>query len=165
MPAPDDTTDPATSAPSKGGAIPPAGGMTYAAAGVDIEAGDKVVDRIKPVLKRTHGPRVMGLHGAFAGMFRLDFNESLFKRNYKDPVLVACTDGVGTKVMLAIEMGRLDTIGIDCVAMNVNDLIVQGAVPPALLLPVALYETRFPMTPTGLFAAAPSMPWKTMGPP
>ena len=103
--------------------------MTYAAAGVDIEAGDAVVDRIKPVLKRTHGPRVMGLHGAFAGMFRLDYNESLFKRNYKDPVLVACTDGVGTKVMLAIEMGRLDTIGIDCVAMNVNDLIVQGAEP------------------------------------
>ena len=103
--------------------------MTYADAGVDIEAGDEVVDRIKPVLKRTHGPRVMGLHGAFAGMFRLDFNESLFKRNYKDPVLVACTDGVGTKVMLAIEMDRLDTIGIDCVAMNVNDLIVQGAEP------------------------------------
>ena len=108
---------------------PKTSGMTYAAAGVDIEAGDAVVDRIKPVLKRTHGPRVMGLHGAFAGMFRLDYNESLFKRNYKDPVLVACTDGVGTKVMLAIEMDRLDTIGIDCVAMNVNDLIVQGAEP------------------------------------
>ncbi len=105
------------------------GGMTYAGAGVDIDAGDEVVDRIKPVLKRTHGQRVMGLHGAFAGMFRLDYNEILFKRNYKDPVLVACTDGVGTKVMLAIEMGRLDTIGIDCVAMNVNDLIVQGAEP------------------------------------
>jgi phosphoribosylformylglycinamidine cyclo-ligase len=103
--------------------------MTYAGAGVDIDAGDEVVDRIKPVLKRTHGQRVMGLHGAFAGMFRLDYNESLFKRNYKDPVLVACTDGVGTKVMLAIEMNRLDTIGIDCVAMNVNDLIVQGAEP------------------------------------
>ena len=109
--------------------IPKPSGMTYAAAGVDIEAGDAVVDRIKPILKRTHGPRVMGLHGAFAGMFRLDYNESLFKRNYKDPVLVACTDGVGTKVMLAIEMDRLDTIGIDCVAMNVNDLIVQGAEP------------------------------------
>lgn len=108
---------------------PSASGLTYAEAGVDIDAGDEVVDRIKPVLKRTHGPRVMGLHGAFAGMFRLDYNESLFKRNYADPVLVACTDGVGTKVMLAIEMDRLDTIGIDCVAMNVNDLIVQGAEP------------------------------------
>ena len=129
MSAPEDTTDPPTDASSEGGAVPPPGGMTYAAAGVDIEAGDEVVDRIKPIVKRTHGPRVMGLHGAFAGMFRLDFNESLFKRNYRDPVLVACTDGVGTKVMLAIEMGRLDTIGIDCVAMNVNDLIVQGAEP------------------------------------
>ena len=104
-------------------------GMTYAEAGVDIEAGDEVVRMIKPALRRTYSPRVMGLHGAFAGMFRLDFNESLFKRNYRDPVLVACTDGVGTKVMLAIEMDRLDTIGIDCVAMNVNDLIVQGAEP------------------------------------
>ena len=117
-----DSSDPRPSSPTSTG-------MTYAAAGVDIDAGDEVVDRIKPILKRTHGPRVMGRHGAFAGMFRLDYNESLFKRNYSDPVLVACTDGVGTKVMLAIEMGRLDTIGIDCVAMNVNDLIVQGAEP------------------------------------
>ncbi|MEE2971780.1 MAG: phosphoribosylformylglycinamidine cyclo-ligase [Planctomycetota bacterium] len=117
-----DSSDPRPSSPTSTG-------MTYAAAGVDIDAGDEVVDRIKPILKRTHGPRVMGRHGAFAGMFRLDYNESLFKRNYSDPVLVACTDGVGTKVMLAIEMGRFDTIGIDCVAMNVNDLIVQGAEP------------------------------------
>ena len=107
----------------------PEDGMTYAKAGVDIDAGDEVVRRIKPALRRTHSSRVMGLHGAFAGMFRLDYNESLFKRNYRDPVLVACTDGVGTKVMLAIEMDRLDTIGIDCVAMNVNDLIVEGAEP------------------------------------
>ena len=122
MDRPEETTaEPGTPTPGEG--------MTYAEAGVDIDAGDEVVDRIKPVLRRTHGPRVMGRHGAFAAMFRLDYNESLFKRNYKDPVLVACTDGVGTKVLLAIEMGRLDTIGIDCVAMNVNDLIVQGAEP------------------------------------
>ena len=104
-------------------------GLTYAQAGVDIDAGDEVVDRIKPVLKRTHGPRVLGRHGAFAGMFRLDYNEKLFKRNYRDPVLVACTDGVGTKVLLAAERRIFDTVGIDCVAMNVNDLIVQGAEP------------------------------------
>jgi len=103
--------------------------MTYAAAGVDIDAGDRLVDLIKPAVRRTHGQRVMGQHGAFAGMFRLDFNEQIFQRNYKDPVLVACTDGVGTKVKLAAELDIVDTVGIDCVAMNVNDLIVQGAEP------------------------------------
>ena len=103
--------------------------MTYADAGVDIEAGDRLVDLIKPAVRRTHGQRVMGPHGAFAGMFRLDFNESIFQKNYKDPVLVACTDGVGTKVKLAAELGIINTVGIDCVAMNVNDLIVQGAEP------------------------------------
>jgi len=104
-------------------------GLTYAQAGVDMDAGDRVVDLIKPALRRTHGQRVMGAYGGFGAMFRLDFKERIFRRNYKDPVLVACTDGVGTKVVLAIQMGRLDTIGIDCVAMNVNDLIVQGAEP------------------------------------
>jgi phosphoribosylformylglycinamidine cyclo-ligase len=103
--------------------------LTYAQAGVDIDAGDRLVGLIGRMLRRTHGPRVLGEHGAFAGMFRLDYNEKLFKRNYRDPVLVACTDGVGTKVKLAIEMGICDTVGIDCVAMNVNDLIVQGAEP------------------------------------
>jgi phosphoribosylformylglycinamidine cyclo-ligase len=103
--------------------------MTYAAAGVDIEAGDRAVGLIEAMVRRTHGPRVMGRHGAFAGMFRLDYDEELFQRNYRDPVLVACTDGVGTKVKLAAELGIVDTIGIDCVAMNVNDLIVQGAEP------------------------------------
>jgi phosphoribosylformylglycinamidine cyclo-ligase len=103
--------------------------LTYKEAGVDIEAGDEVVDRIKHILKRTHGPRVIGRHGGFAGMFRLDFNSRLFKRNYRDPVLVGCTDGVGTKVLLAAERRIYDTVGIDCVAMNVNDLIVQGAEP------------------------------------
>jgi len=103
--------------------------MTYAQSGVDIDAGDRTVDLIKSHLKRTYGQRVLGRHGAFAGCFRLDYNERLFKRNYKDPVLVACTDGVGTKVLLAIQMGVHDTIGQDCVAMNVNDMIVQGAEP------------------------------------
>jgi phosphoribosylformylglycinamidine cyclo-ligase len=104
-------------------------GLTYAQAGVDIEAGDRVVDLIGRSIKRTHGPRVLGQFGGFAGMFRLDYNESLFKRNYREPVLVACTDGVGTKVKLAAELGIYNTVGIDCVAMNVNDLIVQGAEP------------------------------------
>ena len=99
--------------------------LTYAAAGVDIDAGDEVVDRIKPIVRRTYSPRVLGLHGAFAGMFKLNGGG----KKYKDPVLVGCTDGVGTKVMLAAEFKIYDTVGIDCVAMNVNDLIVQGAEP------------------------------------
>ncbi len=103
--------------------------LTYADSGVDIEAGDRLVGLIQAMMKRTHGPRVLGEHGGFAGMFRLDFNERLFKRNYKDPVLVACTDGVGTKVKLACDLGIYNTVGIDCVAMNVNDMIVQGAEP------------------------------------
>jgi phosphoribosylformylglycinamidine cyclo-ligase len=103
--------------------------MTYAEAGVSIDAGDRVVDMIRPMVRRTFGPRVIGRHGGFAGMFRLDYNEQLFKRNYRDPVLVACTDGVGTKVKLAIDLETYDTVGIDCVAMNVNDLIVEGADP------------------------------------
>lgn len=114
--------------------------MTYAASGVDIEAGDRAVDLIKHALRRTHGPRVIGRHGAFAGMFRLDYNEKLFQRNYKDPVLVACTDGVGTKVKLAADLGILDSVGIDCVAMNVNDLIVQGAEPLFFLDYLGLHQ-------------------------
>ncbi|MFI4859570.1 MAG: phosphoribosylformylglycinamidine cyclo-ligase [Phycisphaerales bacterium JB063] len=114
--------------------------MTYADSGVDIEAGDAVVGLIKHHMRRTYGPRVLGKHGAFAGCFRLDYNEKLFKRNYKDPVLVACTDGVGTKVQLAAQLGILDTIGQDCVAMNVNDLIVQGAEPLFFLDYVGIHK-------------------------
>ena len=103
--------------------------MTYAGAGVSIEAGDHVVELIRSQMRRTYGPRVLSRHGEYAGMFRLDFNEKLFQRNYRDPVLVSCTDGVGTKVKLAVQMNVHDTIGQDCVAMNVNDMIVQGAEP------------------------------------
>jgi len=116
------------------------GPLTYASSGVDIEAGDRVVGLIEHMMKRTYGPRVMGKHGAFAGMFRLDYNEKLFKRNYRDPVLVACTDGVGTKVKLACELMVYNTVGIDCVAMNVNDLIVQGAEPLFLLDYLGLHK-------------------------
>jgi phosphoribosylformylglycinamidine cyclo-ligase len=103
--------------------------MTYAQSGVDIDAGDRMVDMIRQHMTRTYGPRVVGKFGGFAGLFRLDFNEKLFKRNYRDPVLVACTDGVGSKVKLAAELGIYDTVGQDVVAMNVNDMIVQGAEP------------------------------------
>jgi phosphoribosylformylglycinamidine cyclo-ligase len=103
--------------------------MTYRQAGVDIEAGDKMVDLIRPLVERTYSPRVMGPYGGFAGLFRLDYNEKLFQRNYKEPVLVGCTDGVGTKLKVAFAMNKVDTVGIDLVAMNVNDLICCGAEP------------------------------------
>lgn len=105
---------------------------------MDIEAGDKFVASIGSLLRRTHGQRVIPNPGGFAGLLRLDYNEQLFKHNFKDPVLVACADGVGTKVHLAIEMGRHDTVGIDLVAMNVNDLIVQGGEPLLFLDYVAV---------------------------
>jgi phosphoribosylformylglycinamidine cyclo-ligase len=103
--------------------------MTYKQAGVDINAGDEMVDMIRPMVERTYSPRVMGPYGSFAGMFRLDYNEKLFKRNYKEPVLIGCTDGVGTKLKVAFMMDKLDTVGIDLVAMNVNDLICCGGEP------------------------------------
>ena len=74
---------------------------TYAESGVDIDANDVMVERIRSSVSSTFGPRVIDLPGGFAGMFRLDYDEKIFKRNYKNPVLVACTDGVGTKVKLA----------------------------------------------------------------
>ncbi|QOJ00251.1 MAG: phosphoribosylformylglycinamidine cyclo-ligase [Phycisphaeraceae bacterium] len=104
-------------------------GLTYADAGVDIHEKDSFTESLSSVMKKTFGPRVIPNPGGFAGLFRLDYKKSLFSRNYKDPVLVACADGVGTKVKLAAELGVYDTVGIDLVAMNVNDLIVQGAEP------------------------------------
>jgi phosphoribosylformylglycinamidine cyclo-ligase len=103
--------------------------ITYADAGVDIEAADRMVAMIARHVRRTYSRRVLGPFDGFAGCFRLDFSEKLFRRNYRDPVLVSCTDGVGTKVKLAAQMKVYDTVGQDLVAMSVNDLIVQGAEP------------------------------------
>ncbi|MFA9459417.1 phosphoribosylformylglycinamidine cyclo-ligase [Thiohalorhabdus methylotrophus] len=97
--------------------------LTYRDAGVDIAAGDAFVDRIKPLVKRTSRPEVLGGLGGFGGLFRLA------SESYRDPVLVAGTDGVGTKLRLAIELDRHDGVGVDLVAMCVNDLIVCGAEP------------------------------------
>jgi phosphoribosylformylglycinamidine cyclo-ligase len=99
------------------------GGLTYAGAGVDIDAGNRMVDLIKPLVRATARRGADAEIGGFGGVF------DLARAGFKDPVLVAATDGVGTKVKLAIETGRHDTIGIDLVAMSVNDLIVQGAEP------------------------------------
>ncbi|MEQ9459768.1 MAG: phosphoribosylformylglycinamidine cyclo-ligase [Phycisphaeraceae bacterium] len=104
-------------------------GLSYAESGVDIDAGDRAVERILGHLKKTHTQRVLANDGGFAGLFRLDYNEKLFQRNYRDPVLVSSTDGVGTKVLLAIQMDHHATIGQDLVAMSVNDMVVQGAEP------------------------------------
>ena len=98
-------------------------GFTYAQAGVDIDAGNRMVDLIKPLVRATARPGADAEIGGFAGLFDLK------RAGFSDPVLVAATDGVGTKVKIAIETGRHDTIGIDLVAMSVNDLVVQGAEP------------------------------------
>ncbi|MCE5187105.1 MAG: phosphoribosylformylglycinamidine cyclo-ligase [Planctomycetaceae bacterium] len=103
--------------------------VSYKESGVNIDANDRMVERISRSVASTHGPRVIGLENGFAGLFRLDYDEKLFKRNYRHPVLVACTDGVGTKVLIAQKAGRFDSVGIDLVAMSVNDMIVQGAEP------------------------------------
>ena len=103
--------------------------MTYKDAGVDLEAADDMVGRLGPLVRRTYSPRVLDDFGSFAGAFRLDYANGLLKRNYRDPVLTACTDGVGTKLKVAFAMDVLDTVGIDLVAMSVNDLICCGAEP------------------------------------
>ena len=92
-------------------------------------------------MRSTYGPRVHKTrHGGFAGLFHLDYDEQIFRRNYRNPVLVGCTDGVGTKVLLASKMNRLSTIGIDLVAMNVNDLITCGAEPLFFLDYLAVHK-------------------------
>jgi phosphoribosylformylglycinamidine cyclo-ligase len=97
-------------------------GITYRDAGVDIDAGDELVERIKPLVRRTHRPEVLAGIGGFGALVELP-------TGYKQPVLVSGTDGVGTKLRLAIDTGRHDTIGIDLVAMCANDVVVQGAEP------------------------------------
>jgi phosphoribosylformylglycinamidine cyclo-ligase len=96
--------------------------LTYRDAGVDIDAGNEVVERIKPLVRRTMRPEVLGGVGLFGGLFDLS-------HRYKEPVLVSGTDGVGTKLILAKQLNRHDSIGQDLVAMCVNDVLVQGAEP------------------------------------
>jgi phosphoribosylformylglycinamidine cyclo-ligase len=102
--------------------------VTYKSAGLDLELYEQAMARLPAIMKRTHTPRVMDLPGGFAGLFRMD-NSAEFRRNYKEPVLVSGTDGVGTKLKVAIKLGVFDTVGIDLVAMSVNDCLCLGAEP------------------------------------
>ncbi|HKS17572.1 MAG TPA: AIR synthase related protein, partial [Planctomycetota bacterium] len=102
--------------------------ITYVDAGVNQAAKDKAVDSILSMARRTHDSAVIDIPWGFAGLYSLR-NSPLFDKSYRNPVLVACTDGVGTKIRLAQRMDKHDTVGIDLVAMSVNDLIVTGARP------------------------------------
>jgi phosphoribosylformylglycinamidine cyclo-ligase len=97
--------------------------LTYAAAGVDVEAGEKAVALMRAAVESTHDPRVLGGIGGFAGLLSLDSSR------YRDPVLASSADGVGTKLLVAQELDRHDTVGIDLVAMVVDDVVVAGAEP------------------------------------
>ena len=111
---------------------------TYKDAGVDLDVYAESMSRLPRLMQRTFSPRVLDNAGGFAGLFRLDFDGKLFARNYRDPVLVSGTDGVGTKLKIAQQTQQHDTVGIDLVAMCVNDLLCTGAEPLFFLDYVAM---------------------------
>lgn len=114
------------------------GKATYKSAGVDLDLYNQAMQRLPRLLARTMTPRVIPLEQGFAGLFALDFSAPLFARRYREPVLVACTDGVGTKLKVASLAGVHHTVGIDLVAMSVNDALCVGAEPLFFLDYVAL---------------------------
>ncbi|MBN2473825.1 MAG: phosphoribosylformylglycinamidine cyclo-ligase [Pirellulales bacterium] len=118
---------------------------TYKDAGVNLELYGEAMARLPHLVSRTHTPRVLRLDGGFAGLFQLDFANPLFARNYRDPVLVSCTDGVGTKLKVALLTGVHSTVGIDLVAMSVNDAICCGAEPLFFLDYVAMSHDDPPL--------------------
>jgi phosphoribosylformylglycinamidine cyclo-ligase len=103
--------------------------LTYRDAGLDLDLYEQTIAGMMPLLKRTHTPRVLDGLGGFASLFSLDYNCRLFAKNYRHPVLVACTDGVGSKLKVAGLMNKHDTVGIDLVAMSVNDALCTGGEP------------------------------------
>ena len=124
----DEKDGPAPARPSSAPSAP-----AYAAAGVDLDHDEAFIEDVKEIAKGTFRPEVLSSIGGFAGMFKAP-------DRYREPVFVAATDGVGTKLKLACQIGRYDTIGIDCVAMVVNDLVVQGAEPIVFLDYIAMGE-------------------------
>jgi phosphoribosylformylglycinamidine cyclo-ligase len=121
------------------------GKATYKDAGVDLDKYRHAMARLPQLVNRTHSPRVLPLAGGFAGLFRLDFENDLFARRYRDPVLVSCTDGVGTKLKVAQLAGKHDTVGIDLVAMSINDAICCGSEPLFFLDYVAMSHDDPPL--------------------
>jgi phosphoribosylformylglycinamidine cyclo-ligase len=103
--------------------------LTYRTAGLDLDTYDQTIAGIAPFLRRTHTPRVLDGFGGFASLFSLDYNSRMFARNYRHPVLVASSDGVGTKLKIAALANKYDTVGIDLVAMSVNDCLCTGGEP------------------------------------
>ncbi len=118
---------------------------TYKDSGVDLELYEQSMARLPKLMHRTFSPRVMRNDGGFAGLFQLDFNCALFARNYREPVLVSGTDGVGTKLKVAQLLGRHNTVGIDLVAMCVNDILCCGAEPLFFLDYVAMSRDNPPL--------------------
>ncbi len=112
--------------------------VTYKDAGVDLDIYRQSMAKLPKLLARTSTPRVIPMEGGFAGLFQLDFADRLFARNYEDPVLVSCSDGVGTKLKVACAVGNHRTVGIDLVAMSVNDALCCGAEPLFFLDYVAM---------------------------
>lgn len=119
--------------------------LTYQAAGVDIDLYEQSLAGMIPFIKRTHTPRVMDGFGGFASLFSLDYNLRLFAKNYRHPVLVTCNDGVGTKLKVAALMNKHDTVGIDLVAMSVNDCLCTGGEPLMFLDYLALPKDDPPL--------------------
>ncbi|MEM8945928.1 MAG: phosphoribosylformylglycinamidine cyclo-ligase [Planctomycetota bacterium] len=119
--------------------------LTYKDSGVDLQTYQQSMSRLPKLLRRTHCPRVMPWNNGFAGLFALDFGGGLFSRNYEQPVLVSGTDGVGTKLKVAQMVGNHNSVGIDLVAMCVNDTICCGAEPLFFLDYVAMAEDDPPL--------------------
>ena len=121
------------------------GSITYKDSGVDLEVYEKAMARLPRLMHRTFSPRVMRNDGGFAGLFQLDFNCALFSRKYEEPILVSGTDGVGTKLKVAQLTGKHNTVGIDLVAMCVNDILCCGAEPLFFLDYVAMGKDNPPV--------------------